>query len=125
MNRSLQRVQTHFPHFNATMHHIPGRENTFADAMSRQKRLDNTDFLQKATAHVHRLVMGFPQEGGPYNCENECNDKDFGKYLCHIETPSYAAPNPTRVTKVMPIDAPQLHRTGIARSIGLDQHRLC
>ena len=88
----MQQVQKHFPFFNATLHHIPGTENTFADAMSRQKSLE-PDFLQKATAHVHRLVMGFPHGGGPYKSVSECNGKGFGKDLCHIETPSYAAPN--------------------------------
>lgn len=92
VNSSLQQVQKHFPFFNATLHHIPGTENTFADAMSRQKSLE-PDFLQKATAHVHRLVMGFPHGGGPYKSVSECNGKGFGKDLCHIETPSYAAPN--------------------------------
>ena len=92
VNSSLQQVQRHFPYFNATLHHIPGKENTFADAMSRQKSLE-PDFLQKATAHVHRLLMGFPHEGGPYKSESVCNSKGFVKDLCHIETPSYAAPN--------------------------------
>ena len=92
VNCALQRVQKHFPFFNASLYHIPGKENTFTDAMSRQKSLD-PDFLQKATAHVHRLVMGFPQEGGPYKSEYQCIGKGFGKDLCSIETPSYAAPN--------------------------------
>ena len=92
VNRSLQRVHDHFPQFNATLYHIPGKENTYTDAMSRQKRLE-PGFLQKATAHVHRLVLGFPLEGGPYKSEIECNDKGFVKDLCDIETPSHAAPN--------------------------------
>ena len=41
--------------------------------------------------------MGFPHGGGPYKSVSECNGKGFGKDLCHIETPSNAAPN-THVT---------------------------
>ena len=61
MNRALLDVQKIFPEFNASWWHIPGTDNP-TDPISRGLEMGDRN---EATAHIRRLVMGLPREGGP------------------------------------------------------------
>ena len=61
VNRALLDVQKIFPGFNASWWHIPGTDNP-TDPISRGLEMGDRN---EATAHIRRLVMGLPREGGP------------------------------------------------------------